>query len=479
MEKVWQEKGLTGYPSIDRPWLKYYSEEALYAPLPEKSMYGYLWECNREYLNDVALVYFGRKITYRELFGRIDQISAALAGRGIKAGDVVSILSLNTPEAICTYYALNKIGAVACMEYVTQPSETLSESLKSVDAKLVFILDILYASFAETLLEGGVPVVVMPLASSMGYPTKLMALLKQKKASRNRKLIYFQDFLHTDVPIRLESVDSGSSAAIMVSTSGTTGIPKKVVHSSFNINSVVFQYQTSDMVFKRGETYLSIAPLFLAIGITLAIHLPLCMGVSSILCLDVEKGKVIAMFAKYRPNHFLGGGYNMMEMLSNPAVAKMDLGFLHTVAIGGESLSPENIVKVNSFLRERHSGVSLITGYGMTELGATVITEMNSARRVGSVGIPLNRVNVKVVDSETGEEKQYGETGEIVLHAPGMMLGYWKNQQETDNAVETDREGRRWIHTGDLGKVDEDGFVYVQGRIKRIYTDAARIRYNI
>lgn len=468
-KKLEAKQNITGYPSIDRPWLKYYSEEAIQVPLPEGNMYDYLWECNKAHLSDVALVYFGRRITYRKLFSRIDQIARALVGRGIKAGDVVSILSLNTPEAICTHYALNKVGAVACMEYVTQTPESLSESLKSADVKLIFILDIFYSNFVEVLFESNIPAVVMRLTSSMGYPNKMAALLKQKKYRRTKKIISFQDFLRVNVTIPLESTSSGSSASILLSTSGTTGIPKKVVHSSFNINSVVFQYQMSGMVFRRGETYLSMAPLFMAFGITLAIHLPLCLGVSSIICLNPDAKKTIAMFAKYRPNHFLCGDYHMMEMCSNPAIVKMDLTFLRTVAIGGESLSPENVSKVNVFLQKHHSSVNLITGYGMTELGATVITEMNGAQRIGSVGIPQNRVNIRVIDSETGEEKRYDEVGEILIHAPSMMLKYWKNSQATDDAVETDDEGRKWIHTGDLGRVDMDGFVYIQGRIKRIY----------
>lgn len=459
----------TGYPSIDKPWLKYYSEEAINAPLPESTMYNYLWEQNKDHLNDVALIYFGRKITYKQLFQMIDRIAAGLMEFGIKAGDIVSLISLNTPEAICTYYALNRIGAVACMEYVTQAPETLAASVKGVHAKMVFILDMFYSKYEKVLLSSSDYVVVLPLSASMGYPVKAAAALKKTKLPKNSRVMKFSTFIKHGTSIVPESGNACHARAIMVSTSGTTGIPKKVVHSSFNINSVVFQYQTSGMAFRRGETYLSMAPLFLAFGITLAIHLPLCVGVTSIICLDPDAKKTIAAFVKHKPNHFLCGDYHMLEMISNSAVQSMDLSFLRTVAIGGESLSPENVRKVNDFLQKHHSSVGLITGYGMTELGATVITEMSSAYRVGSVGIPQPKVNVKTVDTETGTEKTYGEEGELLIHAPGMMLEYWQNQSETKKAIETDNRGKRWIHTGDLGTIDRDGFVYIKGRLKRIY----------
>jgi long-chain acyl-CoA synthetase len=303
----------------------------------------------------------------------------------------------------------------------------------------------------------------------MGQPFKLLSSLKKIKFPDNERFVRFSLFLKSKMTSRVTTSHGGMTEAVILSTSGTTGIPKKVVHSSFGINSIIFQYQTSGMVFKRGEIYISMAPLFLAFGVTLAIHLPLCAGVTSVICLDPDAKKSIKMFAKYRPNHFLCGDYHMLEMISNHAVKKMNLSFLRTIAIGGESLSVENLVKVNKFLKKHFSPVSLITGYGMTELGATAVTEMNDVRKIGTVGIPQNKVTVKVVDTENGKEKTYDETGEILINAPGMMMGYLNQPQETENSVEVDIMGKKWIHTGDLGKIDKDGFVYIQGRLKRIY----------
>jgi len=465
-----EEKKLTGYPSIDKPWLKYYSEEAIHAPMPDCTIYEYLWESNKDNLDDVALIYFGRKILYKDLFDRIDKIASAVTGCGIKTGDTVSIVSLNTPEAICTFYALNKLGIVACMEYATQTPDALLKSLREVNAKAVFVLDILVEHFETALLESSIShIIVLPLAASMGFVSKVFASVKKKSLPNNAKYKTFYDFLNSVAVVPLTPADDAKAAALMVSTSGTTGLPKKVIHSSSSINSVVFQYQTSGMKFNRGETYLSMAPLFLAFGITLAIHLPLCVGVTSIICIDPDAKKTIAMFAKYRPNHFLCGDYHVIEMTVNPALHKMNLSFLRTIAIGGDCLPPEKCETVNRFLQEHSSPVDLITGYGMTELGATAITEMNHVRRLGSVGIPQNKVNVKIVDTQTGKELPYDEVGEILVHSPGGMLGYFSNYAQAAEPFTIDISGEKWLHTGDLGKVDQDGFVFIQGRLKRIF----------
>lgn len=461
---------LTGYPSIDKPWRKYYTREALEAPLPECSMYEYLRASSKERLEDVAIVYFDRKITYKMLFQKIDRIASVLASMGVKQGSVVSIISLNTPEAICTFYALNKLGAIACMEYVTQSEEALVSSIRATGTQWVFVLDMFFSQYAAALQASGVAhIVVFSLSDSMGYIIKWAASLKKPKLPSGGRFLSFVSFLKLAVSEEFAVVKNGRIPAVMVSTSGTTGVPKKVVHSSFNINSIVFQYQTSGMKFQRGETYLSMAPLFLAFGITLAIHLPLCVGVTSVIALDPDAKKTIAMFVKYRPNHFLCGDYHLLEMISSAEVGNMDLSFLRTVALGGESLSPEDVTRVNDFLKAHHSPVGVITGYGMTEVGATAITEMNSAAKAGTVGIPQSRVTVKVVETKSGAEKSYGEVGELLIHAPGVMLEYWHNPQETDAAIETDPQGRKWVHSGDLAKIDCDGFVSIQGRMKRIY----------
>ena len=463
-----EDRTLTGYPSVDRPWLKYYSAEAPLAPLPEGSMYDYLLECNRDHLSDVALIYFERRITYRQLFEQIDCIASVLAARGIQAGDTIAIVSLNTPETICTFYALNKLGVVASLESVMQAVETLEHTLKSVRARMVFVLDLFYPQYESALLNSGIEqIIVLPLSDSMGYPAKLAASLKKPRLPKWRNVTSFCAFLRSARPVSVEPAHEGKAAALMISTSGTTGVPKKVVHSGYGVNSVVWQYQTSGMVFHRGETYLAMAPLFLAFGITLSIHLPLCVGVTSIICLDVEKG--IAMFAQCKPNHFLSGGYHMQGMAAPPALAALDLSFLRTIAIGGASLPPEEIIKVNDFLLRHGSPVSLITGYGMTELCATAVTEMDHVQKLGSVGIPQSRVIVNAVDVETGAERPDGETGEIMIRAPGLMLTYRDNPQETEQVIGTDEQGRRWLHTGDLGQIDRDGFVFIQGRIKRIF----------
>lgn len=146
-----------------------------------------------------------------------------------------------------------------------------------------------------------------------------------------------------------------------------------------------------------------------------------------------------------------------------------DMKFLSTFAGGGESLSIEQEKKVNSFLHDKGYGGNYVTGYGMTECCATVCTGMPGIYKEGTLGIPLPKVNVKIVNPKDGQEQKYDEVGEVCFHAPNIMSGYFKNPKETDNIIKVHADGKKWIHTGDLGSVNQDGFLRFQGRIKKIY----------
>ena len=464
-----EEKELTGYPSIDKPWLKYYSDEAITAPLPECTMYEYLCECNQHHPDDIALIYFGKRITYGTLMENIEKTASSFAAHGIRKGDTVSVISLNTPETFYVVYALNKLGAVCCMEYVTQPSEVLVESLKTTKSKAVVVLDMFSERFRDAFLNANIKqIVVLPRADSMPFPMNFLA--RQKTSHRNQATaLLFKQFLKCASSKTNTAVMGKNEAAIIVSTSGTTGIPKRVMLSNQNINSVVWQYQHSSLVFHRQETFLAITPPFLAFGITLTIHLPLCLGLTSYLTPDPEPKVSTQLFAKYKPNHFLGGPAHMEEMVANRKIQKSDMSHAKSIGIGGESLSIERCAEINRFLLEHHSQSPILTGYGMTELAPTAMIEMPGITRAGSVGIPFCRVNIKIVDSESGKECKYNEIGEMYVHSPSAFIGYMGEQEETGNTLVSDESGISWVKTGDLAFVDEDGFVFIKGRIKRIF----------
>lgn len=464
-----QDKAQTGYPSIDKPWLKYYSEEAIQADLPDGTAYEYLYECNRNYMEDVALVYYGKEIRYRDFFDMIDQIANAMLQIGLKVGDTVSVISMNCPETLAVFYAANKIGVIIDLEYPTQPEDTMKVSLQKCNPRIVFIMST-FVEFYENCLHSykEVHVIVLDISNYMGKPYQYIARYQQKRAYQivhKNKWIWLKKYIKETKEI-LKVDENTNAVAVIVQTSGTTGTPKKVMLSNRAINSIAWQYKAANMGFARGDRYISIAPLFLSLGISLNCHGPLCLGLRTYLAPDPDDKKITAMFVKIKPQIFMGGPLHMCSIMQNKKCNKMNLSFLKILAIGGASMTEEQERSFQDFLDKHHSGVHLCTGYGMTELSATATTEMNGIQRIGSVGVPQIKVNTKIVDIESQKELPYGEIGEILFCTPGLMEGYMEG---TEQVIERDEKGNRWIHTGDLGCVDRDGFVYIKGRIKRIY----------
>lgn len=254
--------------------------------------------------------------------------------------------------------------------------------------------------------------------------------------------------------------------AVIVYTGGTTGEPKGVVLSNENINSVAHQYKMSGIQFKRGDTFFDFMPPFLGYGISIGMHLPISVGTHTILHILTEISEVTKAYIKIKPNHIAAVIPYIISIIDN---LDGNMDFIKTIAIGGESASLEQEKRINEFLESHGSKSKLITGYGMTELSATVCTGTNMIYKGGTLGIPLPAVNIKIISPEDGEEQSYNKIGEICIESPSIMLGYYKNQQATDEIIKVHNDEKRWLHTGDLGLADKDGFVIFKGRIKSIY----------
>lgn len=467
------EQNITGFPSIDKPWLKYYSEEAINVSLPECTLIQYIKKKNQDNLYGTALNYYGNRVTYQQFFEYVNRSAASLFSLGIRRGDVVTIAAMHIPETVYLIYGLNTIGAVANMVYLTSSPKEIADNIKSTMSKAFVYLSVIREKIEQIRDEiSNIPIISLNISDSMPWYLKALYRLK---FNREQHYIHnemdYSEFLKLGVGSTLQQslLYKKDTPAIIVHTSGTTDTPKGVILSNDNLNAVAVQavqYYYSSFKFRRGDSYMDMLPPFLAFGMSIGLHLPLTLGLEVDLYVDLEPAKVVAALGKIRPKHFVSGPIIVNKLLET---GKVDLSFLSTFAGGGESLTIEQEQNFNYFLNECGFNGVYLTGYGMTECGATLCTGMPGVYREGTLGIPLPKVNVKIINPESGHELSYGEVGEICFNAPNVMLGYWNNHEETENVIKLHKDGKMWLHTGDLGLITQDGFLQFKGRIKKIY----------
>lgn len=256
----------------------------------------------------------------------------------------------------------------------------------------------------------------------------------------------------------------------MILTGGTTGIPKAVVLSNENLNAMSVQYEMSGIPHGINENkFLNIMPPFLAYGLVDGIHMPLSLGMENILVTKFEPNELPNLILKYKPNHFMGVPDHLDKIRTSKFLKNKNLSYLLTVGVGGDSLSSQRELLINEFL-EQHGVVNKIQkGFGMTEGASALLSTLsNECNKIGSVGIPLLFNVVSIFKPGTDEELKYGEEGEICIKTPTRMLKYLNNDEEYNKVVKSHSDGSIWIHSEDLGYMDEDGFLFHKGRIKRM-----------
>lgn len=470
-------KKITGYPSIDKPWMKYYSEEAVNARMPSQSAYTYVLENNREHLDDIALVYFGRRITYGELFQNIERAAIAFQAIGVSAGDVVSLISITTPELVYCVYALNKIGAVANMLDPRASEKTLISQISSTQSKTLVVLDQctdkLDALEKQLQLEH---IIVIPVSKSMGFPVKQAFLLKTGLGKKNHGIATCS---HTEWDAFLQESSAGLSPATNDSadapafiwyTGGTTGEPKGVLLSNSNINAVAEQYRLAVKGLPRQQTWLTVSAPFIAYSLICGLHLPLGFGMTCYIELyDPEAIAKTVVRKKY--NHVLVTPVVWENIIRNPHFEKKDFGFLIAPTSGADYMSPNLENSLNAFFESHHCTWKICQGYGMTEVGSGVAwCSSDSCYKPGSVGIPFSHTIISAFEPENGMELPTGENGEICICGPSVMIEYFNHPEATHQVLRVHKDGKKWMHTGDIGRIDEDGNLFITGRMKRMIT---------
>lgn len=464
----------TGYPSVDKPWLKYYSEEAINTPLPECTAYDYLYENNKDHLDDIAIIYFDRIITYGELFKNIEKTAKAFSALGVKSGDIIVMSTVTTPETIYAFYALNRLHAVSNMVDPRTNTEGIKNYISEVNATLVLTIDVALPKIEKAIIGTNVQqIVVTSPANSLPQPKKALFLLSNKLKGQMPKLsahcINWKNFIKNgknSIPTYSSYIKN--SCCVIVHTGGTTGTPKGVMLTDDNLNTMALQYRLLGVEFNRKQNFLNIMPPFIAYGVVCGIHMPLVLGLNDVLIPKFVPEEFADLVIKYKPAHMLGVPAHFEKLKNSPKMKDYNLDFFESTGAGGDGI-PENFEhEINDFLAEHNSKYPIAKGYGMTEISSAAAACHGNVNRFQSAGIPHLKTTISIFDTETNTELKYGETGEICMTAPTVMLGYYNQPSETEKILRKHKDGKIWIHSGDIGHMDQDGFLFIDGRVKRL-----------
>lgn len=469
------EKKLTGYASIDKPWLKHYSEEALKVKLPECTIYEYVKEKNKENYKKTAINYLGRKISYKEMFGSIEKAAKAFSALGVKEGELVSMCMLTMPQTVYSIYALNKLGAICNLIEPRTNASLIRDRINACGSKVLVVVDVFLPKIIEIVGETSLEkIIVVPVSKSMpALTTMVFKLTKGRrlpKIPRNPKFLSWDKFivLGRDKTVTAKTYEKNYPAAIIY-TGGTTGVSKGAILSNDCFTAMAAEAYYDAPTLFTGERFLEIMPPFIAYGLIFGHFIPFCAGLENCLVPVFVPEKFADYVLKYKPNHVIGVPTFFESLANNKKISKKDLSFLTSCITGGDKLLVATERHINAIYKDRGCKNAIMKGYGMTEMGSAATFTVNENCNIeGSVGIPSQYNIVKVIDPNTGEELKYNEQGELCMTGPTMMLGYFNNEKETKNVMRKHADGLTWIHTGDIGYVTEDGIVYIVDRIKRM-----------
>ena len=479
-----KDKKITGYASIDKPWQKYYSKEAITASIPELTAYQYMVSQNKDNLSTKAIMYYGKKISYKNYIDMIDETARRLYNLGVTEGEVVTVMSVANPELEVLFYALNKLGAVINLIDVRSDYKQIKKYLMEVKSSEVVVMDNFLPEFDKCMEDEDIDnivenVITLSPYNSVLFPFNVLAEKKSRKEDstlyskideikKKNKYMTWNDLMsvHKYRYPRYPRYKKNMVAAL-VHTGGTTGTPKTVKLSNENFNAMVLQFQAFNTYIKA-DTFLNDIVPFVAYGILGAIHMPLCLGLTNIIAPILSPQEFTEFMIKYKPNNVLAVPTYWENYKNDERVKKSNLSFLKHPGSGGDSMNIKTEEEHNKFFKEHNSNAVIELGYGLTEVGSAAVACVGNINKLGSVGIPLVKNNVGIFEPGTEDELKYYEEGEIYIESPTTMLGYLNNIEEERKVLKAHKDNTKWIHTGDLGYMDEDGFIYVTGRIKRM-----------
>lgn len=460
---------------VNAPWLKDYGEVKAHLDYPEYSMYQAFVESAKKYPDSPSICFQDKDTSYKVMLEQVNRVGKALSAMGIKEGDVVTVCLPNVPQAVMLLYAINSIGAVASMIHPLSAVGEIAFYLKEAKSKTIITLDQFYAKIAEVQKTADLEHIIICRVSDALTPVKSVAykLLKERK---------FPKFKEDNVTLRWNTFLKGADkctkdprvekkaadVAVILFSGGTTGTSKGIQLSNLNFNALALQTGTMANVEITGKTMLAAMPVFHGFGLGVCIHTVQFYGGRSYLVPQVSVKGYSKLLKTARPNLIAGVPTLYEGITRNQEMEGVDLSCLIGVFSGGDSLSVELKKKLDNFLHEHHAKINVREGYGTTEcVTASCLTPYNKEKE-GSIGLPFPDTYYKIFKPGTQEELPYGEEGEICLSGPSVMMGYIGHPEENAQTLQKHADGRIWLHTGDVGTMDDEGFIFFKQRIKRM-----------
>ena len=449
----------------------------------EGSMFDKVLDIANRYPNNVAFDFMGRSTTYKKMVEEIENCAKALKTIGVREGDHVTIALPNCPQAIYMFYAVNLVGGVCNMIHPLSAEKEIEFYLNASHSVTAITLDQFYHKFENIRQNTGiVNIIIASVKDELSKPVRAGYMLtegrKIRKIPKDAPVIRWREFMamsrHCFYNYKVER--KSDDPAVILYSGGTTGTTKGIVLTNKNFNALGQQVIATNPMFRPGDKMLAAMPVFHGFGLGVCIHTMLSQGGRCILVPRFTAKSYARLIVKYRCN-FIAGVPTLYEaLLRLSTMDGADLSCLKGVFSGGDSLSIELKKKLDKFLYDHKATIQVREGYGTTETVTACCLTPPTMFKEGSIGIPFPDTYIKIVEPGTDRELPYGEEGEILLAGPTVMREYMDNPEETAQTLRTHADGMTWVYTGDLGCMDDEGFVYFKGRAKRMIVTSG---YNV
>ncbi|MBQ7282256.1 MAG: AMP-binding protein [Spirochaetales bacterium] len=467
----------------DAPWLKSYGEVKFHLDYPDFSISDALFESARKYPQQVALTFQDKDTTYAKLVPQIRQAEKAFRAIGIKEGDVVTVCMPNMPQTVVCLYAINAIGAVASMIHPLSAVHEIAFYLKEAQSKTLISIDQFYNKIRKVReLVQLDKIIIARISDALSFVKstayKLIKERKFEKYTEDGTILSWKNFMRkaSECDIDPSVKKTGKDLAVILFSGGTTGVTKGIKLTNLNFNALALQTGTMCNKPIQGKTMLAAMPMFHGFGLGVCVHTMMFWGGRSYLVPQVSVKGYSKLLKTAQPNYIAGVPTLYEGITRNKEMDNVDLSCLMGVFSGGDSLSIELKKKLDKFLADHGATVRVREGYGTTEcVTASCLTPYNKEKE-GSIGLPYPDTYYKICSPGTQDAVPFGTDGEICLRGPSVMLGYINHEEENKTTLQKHADGHIWLHTGDMGYMDEDGFIYFKQRIKRMIITSG---YNV